>query len=262
MIMLIQMKKIALSFLACLTCALTAFSQEFQLPEGTKVPGEVQVLCIGNSFTYVHDSDMMLREIARSQGFDVRIGKFLAGGYTFGRHLENEESRAAVDFGGYDFAFLQDQSSNPARYSRDKDKQVLEDLKTLKRNVLAHSPGCKVFLERTWAYSGFEAGGFGTAESLDYHLGKGAAKMARKARTGLSPIGDAFNLAMEIWPEGQLLGPDNHHQSLEGAYLKACVNYLLITGRPFSGSPACCGVSPEVAAFLRAVAERVVLEKR
>ena len=86
--------------------------------------------------------------------------------------------------------------------------------------------------------------------------------MARKARTGLSPIGDAFNLAMEIWPEGKLLGPDNHHQSLEGAYLKACVNYLLITGKPFSGSPACCGVNPEVAAFLRAVAQRVVLDKR
>lgn len=222
----------------------------------------VQVLCIGNSFTYVHDSDMMLREIARSQGIDLRIGKFLAGGYTFGKHLENPDSRAAVDFGGYDYAFLQDQSANPARYSRDKDKQVLDDFRTLKENVLAHSPGCKVFLERTWGYSGFEAGGFGTAESLDYHLGRGVAKMARKARTGISPIGDAFNLANSIWPEGKLLGPDNHHQSLEGAYLKACVNYLLISGKPFSGSPACCGVSPQVATFLRAVAQRVVLYNR
>lgn len=254
-----QMKKIFLSVLVCLVCGLTAFSQGFQLPEGAKDPGEIQILCIGNSFTYVHDSDMMLREIARSQGLDVRIGKFLAGGYTFGRHLENEESRAAVDFGGYDFAFLQDQSANPARYSRDKDKKVMEDLKTLKKNVLAHSPGCKVILERTWTYSGHEAGGFGTPESLDYHLGRGAAKMARKARTGLSPIGDAFNLAMKIWPEGKLLGPDNHHQSLEGAYLKACVNYLLIAGKPFSGSPACCGVDPEIAAFLRAVAQATAL---
>ena len=112
-----QMKKIFLSVLFCMVCGMTAFSQGFQLPEGAKDPGEIQILCIGNSFTYVHDSDMMLREIARSQGLDVRIGKFLAGGYTFGRHLENEESRAAVDFGGYDFAFLQDQSANPARYS-------------------------------------------------------------------------------------------------------------------------------------------------
>lgn len=254
-----QMKKIFLSVLVCLVCGLTAFSQEFQIPERVKDPGVIQVLCIGNSFTYVHDSDMILREIARSQGLDIRIGKYLAGGYTFGRHLGNADSRAAVDFGGYDFAFLQDQSANPARYSRDKDKQVLKDFKTLKKNVLAHSPGCEVILERTWTYSGFEAGGFGTAESLDYHLGRGAAKMARKARTGLSPIGDAFNLAMKIWPEGKLLGPDNHHQSLEGAYLKACVNYLLIARKPFSGTPASCGVNPEVASFLRAIAQQVVL---
>ena len=254
-----QMKKIFLSLLACLMCTLTAFSQGFQLPEGARDPGEIQVLCIGNSFTYVHDSDMMLREIARSQGLDVRVGKFLAGGYTFGRHLENEESRAAVDFGGYEYAFLQDQSANPARYSRDRDKQVLKDLKSLKKNVLAHSPGCEVILERTWTYSGFEAGGFGTAESLDYHLGKGAAKMARKARTGLSPIGDAFNLAISRRPEVRLLGPDNHHQSLEGAYLKACVNFLLISRKPFSGSPACCGVDPQVASFLRSIAQETVL---
>ena len=253
------MRKLIVSIIICLGFFLPAFSQEFQLPKGGNSPGVVQVLCIGNSFTYVHDSDMMLREIARSQGLDLRIGKYLAGGYTFGKHLENNDSRAAVDFGGYDYAFLQDQSANPARYSRDKDKQVLNDLKTLKRNVLAKSPGCKVFLERTWGYSGFEAGGFGTAENLDYHLGRGVAKMARKAHTGISPIGDAFNLADSIWPECKLLGPDNHHQSLEGAYLKACVNFLLITGKPFSGSPACCGVAPEVATFLRAVAQRVVL---
>ena len=67
---------------------------------------------------------------------------------------------------------------------------------------------------------------------------------------------------MEAGNVRKLLGPDNHHQSLEGAYLKACVNYLLITDKPFSGSPACCGVNPEVASFLRAVAQRVVLDKR
>ena len=75
-----QMKKIFLSVLFCMVCGMTAFSQGFQLPEGAKDPGEIQILCIGNSFTYVHDSDMMLREIARSQGLDIRIGKFLAGG--------------------------------------------------------------------------------------------------------------------------------------------------------------------------------------
>lgn len=254
------MKRTIISLTACLIFSLAAFSQEFQLP-GESAPGGVRVLCVGNSFTYVNGTDTMLREIASSQGLDIQVGKYLAGGYTFGRHLENKDSRAAVDFGGYDYAFLQDQSSNPARYSRDRDKTVLEDLKTLKKNVLTSSPGCKVFLERTWSYSGFEAGGLGTKDNLERHLVKGVRKMARKSHVKVSPIGDAFTAAEAIRPDVRLLGPDEHHQSVEGAYLKACVNYLIITRKPFHGKPADCGVDPDVAAFLRSVAEKTVLGK-
>ena len=71
----------------------------------------------------------------------------------------------------------------------------------------------------------------------------------------------AFEAALAARPDLKLLGPDDHHQSIEGAYLKACVNYLLIVGKPFSGEPDCCGVDPEVAAFLRSVAEKTVLAK-
>ena len=255
------MKKFLFSSIACILCSIPVFAQNFQLPPQEKAPGEIRILCIGNSFTYVHDTDVMLSKIASSQGFDFKIGKFLAGGYTFGMHLSNEDSRKAVDFGGYDIAFLQDQSSNPARYARDKDKQVYKDFKTLKKNVKSHSPGCKVFLERTWGYGGFESQGFGTKENLSYYLGKGTRKMARKACTKVSPIGVAFTRAESLRPDVKLLGDDDHHQSLEGAYLKACVNFLLITGKPFQGDPDCCGVEPSVASFLRSVAENVVLKK-
>ena len=254
------MRNILTSILACLLCCLSASAQHFQLPLDSKTPGEIRVLCIGNSFTYVHDTDKLLQQIAASQGLTIDIGKNLVGGYTFRKHLENEKSIEAVDFGGYDYAFLQDQSANPARYSRDRDKTVLKDLKTLKRNVKAHSPKCKVILERTWTYGGAGFGGFDSEEDLEYHLARGAAKMARRAGTGLSPIGAAFKDAESLMPSIKLLGPDNHHQSLEGAYLKACVNYLIISKKPFTGNPDCCGVDPETAAFLRSVAEKNVLK--
>ena len=253
------MKKISISFLAILVFSLCAFSQEFQLPSSQKGNDEIRVLCIGNSFTYVHGTDIMLRQIAESQGVNIQVGKYLAGGYTFGKHLENEDSRKAVEFGGYDIAFLQDQSSNPARYARDKDIQVYKDFKAMKKFVKTFSPECKVFLERTWGYSGGNAQGFETLENLDKYLDKGTAKMARKAHTKVSPIGKAFMEAMELRPDVKLLGDDDHHQSLEGAYLKACVNYLVITRMHFNGEPACCGVDPDTAAFLRSVAEKTVL---
>ncbi|MBR4756739.1 MAG: hypothetical protein IK076_07345 [Bacteroidales bacterium] len=253
------MKRVFIYFLAILACSLCAYSQEFQLPSANKGEDEIRVLCIGNSFTYVHGTDIMLQQIAESQGVNIQVGKYLSGGYTFGKHLQNEKSREAVEFGGYDIAFLQDQSSNPARYARDNDVQVYKDFKALKKYVKSYSPKCKVFLERTWGYSGENSQGFGTLENLDRYLDKGTAKMARKACTKVSPIGKAFMEAMSLRPEVKLLGDDNHHQSLEGAYLKACVNYLVITRKRFSGQTACCGVDPETAAFLRSVAEKTVL---
>ncbi len=253
------MKRVLLPLLATLYFSLCAFSQEFQLPSMHKGEGEIRVLCIGNSFTYVHGTDVMLRKIAESQGVSIQVGKYLSGGYTFGKHLRNEDSRKVVEFGGYDVAFLQDQSSNPARYARDKDIQVYEDFKALKKSVKACSPKCKVFLERTWGYGGDNSQGFENRENLDKYLGKGTSKMARKACTKVSPIGKAFMKAAELRPEVKLLGADDHHQSLEGAYLKACVNYLVISRKRFTGEPDCCGVDPETAAFLRSVAEKTVL---
>lgn len=51
------------------------------------------------------------------------------------------------------------------------------------------------------------------------------------------------------------------HHGFNGAYLKACVNYLLITGEPFKATVAECGIEPEKAAYLQKVAEEVVLKR-
>ena len=78
----------------------------------------------------------------------------------------------------------------------------------------------------------------------------------------VSPIGNAYEI---IWNENKdlirLYDSDAKHQSHYGSYLKACVNYLMITGEPFSGSPADCGLEPSKAAILRDAAERAVFRK-
>lgn len=43
------------------------------------------------------------------------------------------------------------------------------------------------------------------------------------------------------------------------AYLKACVNYLVLFGERFGADPADCGLNPDKAAYLRSVAEQIVL---
>ena len=259
--MQINMKRLTLLLLVLLTVLFPAAAQRFQAPSLPKGYDEIWVLCVGNSFTYYHDCDVMLKDIAASQGLTIRIGKYLKGGQTFGQHLKLQNTKKAILAGNYDFAFLQDQSVTPAKYSRDGYVQCYEDLLSLKRQVVMRSPDCKVVLERTWGYPGGEAGGFGTMEELDKHLEKGTREMARKAHLWLSPIGNAFNLARSERPDVKLLGKDDKHQSNEGSYLKSCVNYLVITGKPFKGYVDNCGIDPETASFLRRIAEKTVLGK-
>lgn len=222
----------------------------------------VKVLCIGNSFTFFHDSNLRLEEIAASQGHNLKTRACTVGGYTFQRHLNNDNTCEAVRGGGYDVVFLQDQSQSEAIYAEDtKAGQLLaRDAAELAERVRIFSPKARVWLEQTWAYEAEGCGGFGTMENFDSLLREGTRKMAKKARTMVSPIGEAFAIARTERPDIDLYDPDRKHQSTLGTYLKSCVNYLLIYGEAFHGDVANCGYDAEKCAFLRSVAERVVLK--
>ena len=251
------MKRILTLMMALLLVAGGAQAQKFALPKGGY--DQLRVLLLGNSFTYFHDCDSMLLQIARSQGVDIRLGEYLKGGQTFGQHLNLPRSSEALAAGSYHYAFIQDFSNNAALYARDRRKDILENTLELKRRILQCSPGCRIILERTWSYPGADAGGFGTQEELERYLEKGSRAIARKARLPLSPIGQGFNLVSRERPDIQLFEPDRKHQSAAGSYLKCCINYLVITGKPFTGEPASCGLDQATAAYLRGAAERIVL---
>lgn len=251
------MKRFFFLLLALTVTCSAAWAQKFALPQGGN--DKMRVLLIGNSFTYYHDCDSMLLQIARSQGLDIRLGEYLKGGQTFGQHLNLPKTSEAIAAGNYRYAFIQDYSNGAALYARDKRKDVLENTLELKRRILQASPDCQVILERTWSYEGAQAGGFGNAANMDLYLAKGAAAIARKAHVWLSPIGVGFNTVRAERPDINLFEPDAKHQSAAGSYLKCCINYLVLTGKPFEGEVAACGVATETAAYLQKVAERTVL---
>lgn len=219
-----------------------------------------KVLCIGNSFTYFYDAPHHLQEIAAFEGHFLDVTVAVKGGQTFGGHLLYRPTFEALKKGGYDYIFLQDQSQNPARLLSEKNKSVMTDFEALVYVVKKSSPNGTCILERTWSYPGSENGGFSTEKEFDKYLLKGARKMASAQKAPMSPIGDAFNIARAEHPEIPMFGPDDKHQSREGTYLKACVNYLMIFGTRFGTNPSSCDVDPQSAAVLRAIAERVVLK--
>ena len=242
----------------------------------------VKILQLGNSFTYYHGSAFKLKQICRAEGHatDVRIN--VKGSQEFAEHLDVLPfSQRLVAEGGYDYAIIQDGSYYHALYAAGDDSlqdvtpeyttaQILEYTKRLSAAIKASAPSAKVVLESVWSYPYKTTGrylGFGSFEKFDEMQWKDSCAIAEADPNVdlVSPIGKAFALARTGYgfdsAYNWLLYTDNYHPHRYGAYLKACVNYLLLFGEPFGPHPADCDVPPEIAARLRAAAEKIVLGK-
>ena len=242
---------------------------------GDQKPKDVtRVLFIGNSYTYYNHYPMMLKEIAWHEGHELECGYYTHGGYTMKQHLADHVSRQAVEEGGYDYAFLQDQSLHSLRIGTDVDQDVVGQMGKMVAAVKKHSPKAKCFIELTWGRrDGNNTTKGKKLEDLvnghpefftDYAtnqqiITKNTTAMAQTLGVDLSPVGLAWEIVRRERPEIELYIKDGSHPSYAGSYLAAAVGYLTLFKEPFKADTP-VRLEPEVAKYLRSVAERVVLK--
>jgi len=218
---------------------------------------------LGNSFTYCYSTFWMLKSIARSQGHELVVRANIKGSQTFGNQLSLDYSKDVYNEIGYDYAIIQDQSTQAAAYMSDpaSNADIATNTESLAAKFKATSPSSKVMLECTWSYSQTDNSfaGYTSYENFDKLLQEGTDAIAAKSPSVdmVSPIGKAFAEA-RAQNINMYRSSDKKHQSREGAYLKSCVNYLMLYGEKFSGDVEACGVNATTAAKLRAIAEKVV----
>ena len=242
---------------------------------GDKQPKDVtRVLFIGNSYTYYNHYPMMLKEIAWHEGHEIDCGYYTHGGYTMKQHLADHVSRQAVEAGGYDYAFLQDQSLHSLRIGTDVDQDVVGYMGKMVAQVKESSPKAKCIIELTWGRRDGNSSTKGKklADLVNGHpefftdyttnqriMTKNTTAMAQQLGVGLSPVGIAWEIVRRERPDIELYVKDGSHPSYTGSYLAAAVGYLTLFKEPFKADTP-VRLKPEVAKYLRSVAERVVLK--
>lgn len=240
-----------------------AYAQDF----GTVEPKDtLNVLYIGNSFTYFTSSPSMLKEIAWNEGHYIDMTSSLKGGAFLGDHLKFSITEDAISKGNFDLAILQDHSKGPVSLGLDRRSALnyLNDAVSLADKIREHSPRCRFMVEyRSSATPKNNFYNCGSLETYNAKTLKGTKIMAKAiGHAKISHITEAFMTVRRDRPDIAILAPDGAHPSMLGAYLKSCVNYLTIYGEEFGPGPADCGISPDIASYLRSVAEKVVLKKR
>ena len=233
-----------------------------------------RILFIGNSYTYCNLYPMQLKELAWHEGHYLDCSLYFHGGYTMKQHLTDNVSHETVAQGGFDYAFLQDQSLNAVRIGTSVDENVVGYMGKMMEKVKEYSPKAKCILELTW---GRKNGNDATkSKSLrdiieahpeyftDYFamqsvITKNTTAMAQELGLTLSPVGVAWEIVRRERPDIELYVKDGSHPSDAGSYLAAAVGYLTLFKEPFKADTP-IRLNPEVAKYLRSVAERVVLK--
>lgn len=228
---------------------------------GTQAPKDTLKLgYLGNSFTFVNATDFMLKEIAWCEGHFLDMDVTTYPGASFKNHLGLMGSLDVISKGGYDWVILQDQSQQAALFGRDSSLMILEYTKTISKVIRYFSPKAQLLYEQTWAYSNYDFGGLGGFDYFDKCATKGASDLAKATHSIVSPIAQAFAVVRAERPDIEIYSTDFHHPAAYGAYLKACVNYLMIFGQPFSGKGADFALDPATCEYLRSVAQRICLQ--
>lgn len=189
-------------------------------PKASKPGATVDVVFIGNSYTYYHDLPAMVRALGSADKpvRQVTTTMLAPGGFTLAQHWDatgKDAPRDVLKDKRPDFVVLQEQS----RMALDNPSQ-LQQSATKWSELLAKQKVTPVWY-MTWA-----------RQAEPTAIERIADEYTKAAKTGggrLAPVGRAWQEALRE-PGLQLHDADGSHPSPAGSYLAAIVLYATMTG--------------------------------
>ena len=190
----------------------------------------MDVLMIGNSYTYYNEMPELLTAIAAANGRSLSVRSITKGGRRLQQNLGEDELAAETRSAAgehWDALFLQEQSVLPAT----DPERFSESVKGLAELFCGHAD--RVILYETWARAAdcpklAECGW--TREEMDALLQNAYRAAAERIGAELSPVGQAFAQMLRTAPQYDLWRPDRSHPSCFGSSLAAAVHYRTLFG--------------------------------
>ncbi len=235
---------VSLRFLAVL-CVFDVFVTAAR-SQDAPAHGEIQVLFIGNSLTYVNDLPRMVAELARAgKQRPVRYERETPGGCTLEKHWKDGKALAKIQSRKWDFVVLQDHSQAGLKrhdamldYGRNFDAEISK-------------AGAKTLLYLTWANQ--------NKPDDQTVIDKAYLDLSKELHAKVAPVGIAWAAALTADKGLVLHQPDRLHPNPTGTYLAACVFYGTIYGKSPEGLPGSAGkLTDDAARPLQAIAWQAV----
>ncbi len=228
----------------------------------------MNILFIGNSYTYFSDLPALFANLCRANGQDVRVDSVTCGGRKLYENLNEfcsdlnphddyaKKIAELLDEVEYDVLFLQEHSCHPLL----NPQLFLAGVVGLSTVIGAW----RTVLYATWgrADGSDTLSHFGwTRESMTEGLYDAYCQAAQIAHAEVSPVGLCFAAIVDKYPEIDLYDPDKSHPSYAGSCVAALSHYKTVFGEMPSDLSA-LKLDSEVAAKLAGIVDGIVIVEK
>jgi hypothetical protein len=189
---------------------------------------QLNVLFIGNSYTYANDLPGTLVQLAAAMGDQVNVDSKTNGGYTFQMQAQDPVTYQKINAQAWDYVVIQGQSQEPSFPFGQVNTQSIPFAMQLADSVYANHECAQVNYFMTW---GREVGdpqwdSINTFHKMNARLRDAYLRIADSSMASVSPVGAAWRYIRDTQPSIQLYVGDGSHPSVAGTYLAASVFYV------------------------------------
>ena len=194
----------------------------------------LNVLFIGNSYTYYNNLPDIISSIANSMGNNLYAEGSLIGGATFQSHVNNNTTNDLIMDGNWDFVVLQEQSQYPSFPLWQVEQEVFPYANQLNELIHEYNECGNTVFFMTW---GRENGDdmncpnwppVCTYEGMDDLLRERYIIMANDNNAIISPVGAVWRYLRDNEYDIDLYSTDGSHPSLQGSYVAAVSFYTTL----------------------------------
>lgn len=214
----------------------------------------MNILFIGNSFTFFNNMPNMVKQMGLSSGYDVNVESITNGGYALIQYVTSGSTATQqvidkLNEKDWDYVVIQEHSSKP-------DTNKTEFLYSVNQlNQLITESGAKTILYSTWSYRDgsdkLASTGYTYTEFYN-SLTNAYIEAANTYDTLRAPVGTVFyNLTMEQTSTNLLNNNDDFHPNVAGSYVAAYTFYTMIFGEDSNNDYLPSGLSANTASILR-----------
>lgn len=233
-------------------------------PANNQKVGKLDILFIGNSYTFMHSMPQMIINMAASDpnnGVELNIQSVTFSGARLIDHWKNGTAVNILKQKPWDFVILQDQSN----WATQKDGDLNNLAYTVRMKALAVDYNKKVIVSvfKTWPKKENTSWYIDpqlrkdtiSYEIMRSYLDQKTAENAQRANVDIVPASDYWLYIKDNNIPIELYDPDGSHPSVAGSYLNALVFYRYFTASDLKTIPYIpAGITPQQAEKLKEIA--------